>query len=106
MKGKTIVLWSFCALTVAETSLPENIEQRVTAAARTDYIEKVVCKFASQKDIEDKETAKTCKLLKKKAPFFHFAPDCRTVVENVWDSVKANCPKTQKATLSFVNYSR
>jgi len=70
----------------------------VAAAAPIDDIEKLLCKIASQKEIEDRETTKVCALIAEKAPFFHFKPDCHTVVEGVWDSVIAKCPKMQKAT--------
>jgi len=94
MTGKAVVLSSIFALTVAETPTPE------------DDIVKLACQVASQKDIEDKETAKVCELIKEKAPYIQFLSDCQTGFESVWDKVAAHCPPTPKATTPITDVEK
>jgi len=79
-------------------TLEKKCPKMVGAASPIDDVEKLVCKLASQKEIENRETAKVCTFMKEKAPWFTFEPNCTTVVEGAWDAVVAKCPKMQQAT--------
>jgi len=56
-------------------------------------IEKLVCELASQKMIEDRATNEICSLINKTFPAVKFNPDCKTLLEGVWDVVLSKCPK-------------
>merc|ERR1712190_358081 len=58
-----------------------------------EEIEKMVCEVASSEVIEKQATAEACALIKKYFPSVTIQPDCPTVVEALWDKVKAMCPK-------------
>lgn len=79
-------------------TLEKKCPKMVGAASPIDDVEKLVCKLASSKEIENRETAKVCTFMKEKAPWFTFEPNCTTVVEGAWDAVVAKCPKMQQAT--------
>mmetsp|Transcript_43862 Transcript_43862/g.80126 ORF Transcript_43862/g.80126 Transcript_43862/m.80126 type:complete len:556 (-) Transcript_43862:131-1798(-) len=71
-------------------------DQFVEAAAQSDIdptIEKLICKFASDKQFEEKATGEVCDFITEKFPSMKFDPDCKTVVEAAWDSAVAMCPK-------------
>jgi hypothetical protein len=61
-------------------------------------IEKLVCKFASQKQIEDKATEAICKVIKSKFPDI---PDCERDVEVVWNAVLTRCPHGRNISLGW-----
>merc|ERR1740121_1237561 len=58
-------------------------------------IKKLICKIASQKQIEDKAVEEICQVITKKFPNIKFQPDCKTDVESVWDAAVAKCPQEQ-----------
>lgn len=49
-------------------------------------IEKLICAFTGNKDIEDETTGAICKEVKKVFPEIKFDPDCQTVIEALWDT--------------------
>merc|ERR1719401_322134 len=59
-------------------------------------IEKMVCEVASSETIEKQATDEVCALIKEHFPSVTIQPDCPTVVEALWDKVKAMCPKVSK----------
>jgi len=56
-------------------------------------IEKLICEFASKKQIEDKAVEEVCQAIADKFPSIKFDPDCKTVMESAWDQAAAMCPK-------------
>jgi len=56
-------------------------------------IEKLICKYASDKMIEDKAVDEVCALIQKELPNIKFNPDCKTVAQEAWDAAVAMCPK-------------
>merc|ERR1712176_661988 len=69
-------------------------------------IEKLVCKVATKKIIEDKATSEVCTLIEKKFPGIHFHPDCKTDVEAAWDAVTARCPHGRESLASPVDIEK
>mmetsp|Transcript_12433 Transcript_12433/g.17951 ORF Transcript_12433/g.17951 Transcript_12433/m.17951 type:complete len:407 (+) Transcript_12433:51-1271(+) len=57
-------------------------------------IEKLLCKFASDKQFEEKATGEVCDFMAKTFPSMQFDPDCKTVVEAAWDAALVMCPQT------------
>merc|ERR1712025_643365 len=55
-------------------------------------IEKLVCKIATEKQIEDESVGEVCQVITEKFPSLHFQPDCETAVRGLWDAVTARCP--------------
>jgi len=62
-------------------------------------IEKVVCKIATQKEVEDKATSKICSKISEKFPNLKFSPSCEAVMEGLWDKVASMCPKGRASLL-------
>merc|ERR1719277_2745378 len=55
---------------------------------------KIICEFASVQSIEDDVAAEVCDEVTKLFPTLKFDPDCKTVVEELWDTGLALfCPQ-------------
>eukprot|EP00933_Yihiella_yeosuensis_P033542 TRINITY_DN27222_c0_g1_i1.p1 TRINITY_DN27222_c0_g1~~TRINITY_DN27222_c0_g1_i1.p1 ORF type:complete len:296 (-),score=69.10 TRINITY_DN27222_c0_g1_i1:227-1114(-) len=59
---------------------------------RFDMLKKLVCEFASKKDIENHATEKVCEKIHARQPEIPVG-DCAILLERVWDDVVAKCPK-------------
>jgi hypothetical protein len=56
-------------------------------------MEKIVLKFASQKQIDDRATKAVCEVITHLLPHVVFNPDCETAAAAVWDAAVAQRPK-------------
>eukprot|EP00425_Heterocapsa_triquetra_P016762 CAMPEP_0195133606 /NCGR_PEP_ID=MMETSP0448-20130528/149108_1 /TAXON_ID=66468 /ORGANISM="Heterocapsa triquestra, Strain CCMP 448" /LENGTH=217 /DNA_ID=CAMNT_0040171659 /DNA_START=46 /DNA_END=696 /DNA_ORIENTATION=+ len=56
-------------------------------------IEKIICDLAGQKEFEDIGVEKACNWINKTFPTVQFQPDCKTVLDKIWDTVEEMCPK-------------
>jgi len=56
-------------------------------------IEKMICQYASNKDIEDRATHVVCVMIQEKFPAIQFEKRCELAVEAVWDKAVAMCPQ-------------
>jgi hypothetical protein len=61
-------------------------------------IERLACRVAEEKDIEDKATEKVCNLIALK---FKPIPDCIKLLDAAWDKVAAMCPKGYQSLQLF-----
>merc|ERR1712070_420251 len=61
----------------------------VTMPPAFQAIEKMVCKVAEQKWIEDKATGAICSAITKQLPI----PDCPSTLDKIWDKVVTMCPQ-------------
>jgi len=68
-------------------------EHQVAAQIDPSDLEKLICQYATDKQIEEKATGEVCDFIAQKFPTVKFDPDCKTVVDQAWDSVAAMCPK-------------
>merc|ERR1711865_1057819 len=72
-------------------------KESLLAMPSPQEIESLVCKLATQKQIEDKAVTEICSMISKKLQM----PDCHVVLERVWDKVAAMCPTGQKSKLAL-----
>jgi hypothetical protein len=86
--------WGNKRLGIAEAASAE-VEKAVEDGPSPADIEKIICEFASQKEIEDKVVEEVCTVVAEKFPDMKFNPDCKTVLEGFWDQAVAMCPKLQ-----------
>jgi hypothetical protein len=56
-------------------------------------IEEAVCKLASKKMIEDKATGDICIAIKAEVPLLRLVPDCKGLLDKLWDDIVKKCPK-------------
>lgn len=64
-------------------------------------ISKLICKFASEQEVEDMTVGAVCDEVTKLFPSIQFDPDCKTVVEELWDTGLALwCPSEEKSLVS------
>jgi len=74
----------------------DDVWDQMDLTCRQDYagmirrLERVVCKVADKKDIEDKATTKICATI---AAQFRPIPDCQKLLDDAWDKIVAKCPK-------------
>jgi len=59
-------------------------------------IEKLICKVASSKDIEDRAVDGVCEKIHMLFPKAKFDPDCKTALDDAWDAAVSMCPKPQE----------
>merc|ERR1712129_211821 len=64
---------------------------------------KILCQIASSQTIEDDVSEAVCNEVTKLFPSIHFDPDCKTVVEELWDTgVALLCPSQPKGLAAAV----
>ena len=93
----TKLLFCVLILSVVGTAAQTGRSLRGGTAAQMDLslqdMVKLVCQFASQKQIEDRATKAVCEVITHLMPHVVFNPDCETAAEAVWDAAVAQCPK-------------
>jgi len=72
---------------------PKEHELALATLPNPTDIEKLVCKLASQKMIEDRAEHVICSLINNTFPNLHLLPDCKTLVGGAWDLILSRCPK-------------
>merc|ERR1712066_755118 len=80
----------------AAAMCPKSREQ---ALPSPEELEKLICEVASSQQIEDHGVEAVCAQIAAKFPKIKFDPDCKTMLEEIWDSAAAMCPKSREQAL-------
>merc|ERR1712110_524386 len=94
--GARFALGLFLSILVSVLCQPKH---EVTSSVTPADVEKMVCKMAGNKWMEDMMTNKICEKIDK-----HFnvtLPDCQSKAEKVWNTLAKICPNEEEHELLF-----
>merc|ERR1711865_63586 len=72
-------------------------KESLLAMPSPQEIESLVCKLATNKQIEDKAVTKICSVISQHV----HVPECHALVERMWEKITAKCPKGKESLLSM-----
>jgi len=94
-----LIFLMYGRLLVAAGLLLPCAAQKEVQAPIPPAIQKIICQFASLHELEDDVSEEVCKEVTKLFPSIKFDPDCKTVLEELWDTGLALfCPQPNRTS--------